>query len=132
MRKRSTRSEPQPWDWPPRGRRPPPPLEGEILLEEEPTPRRIETVEILPPRQPEHHVRVDVHHHRQRQHMPRLAIALLIIAAVMWISPLGVIIALVLIAAVLMMHPAVAIILAAWLALMIVIAIRARLKGRPF
>jgi hypothetical protein len=64
--------------------------------------------------------------------MPRLAIALLIIAAVMWISPFGVIIGLVLISVFLMMHPAAAIVLGATIALVIVIALRERWHGRPF
>jgi hypothetical protein len=53
------------------------PLEGEILLDEEPAPR----------------IRVEVVHRayvlRQRQHVPPWLIALPIIAAVMWISPFG-------------------------------------------
>jgi hypothetical protein len=101
-------------------RRPqPPPIDGEVL-EPEPTPR----------------IRVEVVHRayqpRQRQHMPRLAIALLIIAAVMWISPFGLIVGLFLISVFLMMHPAVAIVLGVTIALVIGVAIRERRRGRPF
>jgi hypothetical protein len=116
-KKRSTRSEP--WDWPPRGRRPPPILEGEILPPEpEPTPRI-------------HRVEITVHR-RQRQQIPAWAIAMVIIGALCWVSPFGLIVGLVLISVFLTMHPAFAVVLGVTIALVIGVAIRERRARRPF
>ena len=115
-------------DWPPtmrprrgRRRRPPPILEGEILepeLEREP------------------HIRVSVEHrhvnHRQRQQIPPWLVALLIVAAVMWISPFGAVIALVMISIFLTEHPTVAVAIGGAIALVIAIALREKWHGRPF
>src|SRR5690242_1924699 len=63
------------WDWPPepkRSRRP-----------------RIERVEILPPRQPERTVRVDIHHHRRSIITPQMVTigALIVLAIILLRSP---------------------------------------------
>ena len=115
------------WDFPAtmrprRGRRRRPlPLEGEILTaEDEPTSRI--TIE-------HRHV---VHHHRQRQHIPPWAIAILIIGFLCWVSPLGTVIALFMVGAFVTAYPTIAIALAILLVLFIGIAARERLAGRPF
>jgi len=59
-------------------------------------------------------------------------IALVIIAALMWISPFGLIVGIVLISTLLMMHPTIAIAIAAWVAMFICIAIYQRRRGRAF
>jgi hypothetical protein len=98
-------------------RRPPPPLEGEIL-----------------PSESEPRIRVTVEHrhvnHRQRQHIPPWAIAMLIVGALCWLSPFGLIVGFVLISVFLAMHPGFAIVLGVTVALVIIIAFRERLAGR--
>ena len=102
-----------------RRRRPELPLEGEILLDEEPTPRiRVEVTHRYQPR-------------RQRQQIPWL-IVLLLVAAVMWISPFGAVVALVIISIFVTAYPTLAIALGGTIALVIIIAIRERRAGRPF
>jgi hypothetical protein len=102
-----------------RRRRPELPLEGEILLDEEPSPR----------------IRVEVtHRYQPRRHSapPAWLIVLLIIAAVMWISPFGAVVALVMLSIFLTAYPTVAIVLGVTIALMVIIALRERRAGRPF
>ena len=117
------------WDYPPtmrprRGRRPPPPLQGEILPSEpepEPTPR----------------IRVELHIRqrppiRQRQHLPPWLVALLIVAVVMWISPFGAVIAIVMASVLIASHPTFAFVVGGMIVLLIVFALRERRAGRPF
>ena len=73
-----------------------------------------------------------VHHHRQRQHIPPLAIAVLIVGALCWISPLGTVIALFMIGAFVTAYPIVAIALGVFAALVIIVALRERWSGRVF
>ena len=105
-----------------RRRRQPLPLEGEVLgpeLEVEPASSRIQ-VEI-------------VHYHRrQRQHVPPWAIAILIIGALAWVSPIGLVIALFMVGVFVTAYPTVAIALGIFLVLFIGIAVRERLAGRSF
>ena len=103
-----------------RRRRPEPVLEGEILLDEQPAPRiRVEVTHRYQPR-------------RQRQQIPPWLIVLLLVAAVMWISPFGAVVALVMISIFLMAHPTIAIALGGTIALVIIIALREGWHGRPF
>jgi hypothetical protein len=110
---------------PRRGRRhrQPLPLEGEVLgpeLEPEPTPRiRVEVVHRYQPR-------------RQHNAPPPWVIALLIIAAVMWISPFGALVAVVMLSVFVTAHPAIGIALLATPVLVIIIAIHQRRRGHPF
>jgi hypothetical protein len=99
-----------------RRRRPPTPLEGEVL---EPEPRI--------------HVEV-VHRYQPRRHnaLPPWVIALLIIAAVMWVSPFGAVVAIVMGAVLVAAHPTVAIAIAAALVLVVAIGVHQRRKGVPF
>jgi hypothetical protein len=96
-------------------------LEGEILLDEEPVPRihRVEVVHRYQPR-------------RQRQHVPPWLIVLLLVAAVMWISPFGAVIAIVMISIFVTAHPTIAIAIGGTVALVIIFALRERRAGRPF
>jgi hypothetical protein len=113
------------WDWPPepkkRSRRP-----------------RIQTVEILPPRQPEPerriHVNVNVHHRRNVSisGIPPWLIVLVIVAALCWVSPFGLVVALVMGGILLTAHPTVAIIIGVSVALVIIIGLKEQLSGRPF
>jgi hypothetical protein len=111
------------WDYPPtmrprRGRRP-----------------RIETVEILPPRQPEpeRHIRVTVTaHRRQRQHVPPWLIVLLIIATLMWMAPLGTIILIAIVSIFIAEHPTIAFVIGGTIALVAIAALRERWHGRTF
>ena len=100
-----------------RRRRPPPPLEGEVL-EPEAAPR----------------VHVEVHHYvpRQRQHVPPWLVALLIIAVLMWVSPFGAVVALVMISIFVTAHPTIAIAIGGTIVLLIVFAMRERWHGRRF
>ena len=96
------------------------PLEGEILTNEEPAPRiRVEVTHRYQPR-------------RQRQQIPPWLIVLLLVAAVMWISPFGAIVALVMISIFLTAHPTIAIAIGGPIALVIIIALRERWYGRSF
>ena len=120
-------TQPMEHDWPPtmrarRGRRRRPlPLEGEVLGPEEPEPEtRIHRVEIA------------VHHHRQRQHVPPWAIAILIIGFLCWVSPLGLVIAIAMISMGVMMHPEIGIAIAIFIVLICIIAWRERRRGRAF
>jgi hypothetical protein len=113
------------WDFPPtmrpRRRRPPPPLEGEILEPQSEPPPRIHRVEVF-------------HRYQPRQHsgLPPWVIALLIIAAVMWVSPFGAVVALVMLAVFVTSHPTVALSVAAALVLVVAIAVHQRWRGHPF
>jgi hypothetical protein len=102
-----------------RRRRPPPPvLEGEVL-EPEPTPR----------------IHVEVHHRyvpRQRQHVPPWLIVLAIVAALMWMAPLGTIILFAIVSIFFAEHPTIAFVIGGMIALVIVFALRERRAGRPF
>jgi hypothetical protein len=116
----------EPWDWPPepkrRAKRPPPPLQGEILMPEpepEPTPR----------------IRIEVTHRyqpRQRQHVPPWPVALVILAALCWISPFGLIIAAVMLGILVTSHPTIAFVVVGMIVLVIVFALRERWHGRRF
>ena len=97
--------------------------------------RRIQTVEILPPQQPEpeRHIRVTVTaHHRQRQHVPPWLIVLVIFAALCWVSPFGLVVALVMGGILLTAHPSIAIAIGVIVAALVIAAIRERLAGRHF
>ena len=111
------------WDWPPTKkyhRKSQRPQIGVLSPEEEPTPR----------------IRVEVVHRayqpRQRQHVPPWLVALLIIAAVMWISPFGAVIAIVMASVLIASHPTIAFVIGGMIALLIVFALRERRAGRPF
>jgi hypothetical protein len=110
-------TEPREWDYPatmrPRRRRP-----------------RIETVEILPPEQPERHIRVTVHH--QRHQAPPWIVPLAIIALLLMISPFGLVVALVMLAVLVSAHPTVAISVAGSFVLVVAIGVHQRRKGVPF
>jgi hypothetical protein len=104
-----------------RQRRSPPILEGEILTpEEEPTPR----------------IRIKVTHRyslrRQHNTIPPWLIALLIIAALMWVSPFGAVVAIVMASVLIASHPAIAFVIGGMIALVAIAAIRERRAGRPF
>jgi hypothetical protein len=105
-----------------RRRRKPLPLEGEVLgpeLEVEPTPR----------------IRVEVTHRYQPRHHsapPIWLIVLLILAAVMWISPFGAVIALVMLGIFVSAYPTLAFTLLAALALVIVVGLHQRWRGHRF
>jgi hypothetical protein len=90
---------------------------------------RIETVEILPPRQAEHYVRVTVRHQATP---PAWIIPLAIIAALSMITPYGLIVTIVVAAVFVTAHPAVAIAFAASLVLVIAIGVVQRWRGHPF
>jgi hypothetical protein len=80
-------------------------------------------------------IHVEVRHRyvpRQRQQMPPWLVALLIIAAIMWISPFGAIVTIIMGAALVTAHPTIAIVLGIGVALVIIIALRERWYGRPF
>jgi hypothetical protein len=102
-----------------RRRRQSPPLVGEIL-EPEPAPR----------------IRVEVMHRayqpRQRSTVPRWLIVLFIIAALMWMAPLGTIILIAIGSIFIAEHPTIAIAIGGMIALVIVFALRERWHGRPF
>jgi hypothetical protein len=114
----------EPWDWPQeprrgRRRRPEPVLEGEILLDEEPMPR----------------IRVEVHHRyvpRQRQHVPPWLIVLAILAALMWMAPLGTIILIAIVSIFFASHPTIAFVIGGMIALVAIAAMRERWHRRPF
>jgi hypothetical protein len=91
---------------------------------------RIETVEILPPRQPDRTVRVDVvHHHRSNQLPPWLPFAVLgFLIAFRFLPFIG--IGLIVIIALAFAYPAVGIIFALWLAASIGIIIFCRRSAR--
>jgi hypothetical protein len=114
----------EPWDWPNeidspsrRHRRPPPPIDGEIL---EPEPR----------------IRVEVVHRayqpRQHQRVPPWLVALLIIAVLMWVSPFGAVIAIVMASVLIASHPTFAFVIGGAIALVAIAALRERWHGRPF
>jgi hypothetical protein len=69
---------------------------------------------------------------RQRQHVPPWLVALLIIAAVMWISPFGAVVTIVMIAVLVTSHPTEALCVAGSIGLVIVIGVSQRLRGQPF
>jgi hypothetical protein len=97
------------------------PLEGEVLGPE---------LEVEP------RIRVEVVHRayqpRQRQHVPPWLVVLLIIAAVMWMSPFGAVVAIVMLGILLTAHPTIAFVIGGMVALLIVFALRERWHGRPF
>jgi hypothetical protein len=79
------------WDWPQekRSRRP-----------------RIQTVEILPPQQPEPEQRIHVyHHHRRPVRLPIWAIALLAFGVLAMMFPFGLVVSLVIVAISALMFP---------------------------
>jgi hypothetical protein len=97
--------------------------------------KRIETVTILPPRQPDRTVRVDVHHHRRSAVSPKLIVlGVLLFLAIRFLPALG--IGLICILALLIANPIIGIAFASWLvaaiAIMSFAAWRARRAGRPF
>jgi hypothetical protein len=113
-------TQPMEHDWPPtmrvrRGRR----RRREIIEPDDPPASRI------------HRVEVTVHHRRPHSAPPWL-IALLIIAAVMWISPFGAVVAIVMGAILITSHPMIGIVLGGTIALVVIIALRERWAGRPF
>jgi hypothetical protein len=73
--------------------------------------------EVLSPSEPQSRVRVDVHHHHYRQRsavdvsvsVPPWFIALLIFAALLWISPIGLIVAIAIVSIFVIQHPAIVI-----------------------
>jgi hypothetical protein len=109
-------TQPMEHDWPPtmrpRRRRP-----------------RIEIVEILPPRQPEHHVRVTIH----RQATPvwpfLVAPAILIFA---FVAGRFLFVPLIVVMAIFAAYPVVGYAFLIWLVLVIAIAIHERWRGHPF
>jgi hypothetical protein len=104
-----------------RRRRAPPPLDGEVL-QPEPSPRiRVEHV---------HHIRQ--HAPIRRQQVPPWLIVLLIVACLMWVSPLGVVVALFMGAILVMAHPAFAAALFVVVAVLAIAAWRNHRAGQPF
>jgi hypothetical protein len=99
-----------------RRRRPPSPLDGEVL-EPEPTPR-IHRVEII-------------HHHR-RHDVPAWIVPLAIIVLLSLVSPYALIVTIVLIAVFVTMHPMIGIVFGICLTLIIGMAVHERYRGRPF
>jgi hypothetical protein len=69
---------------------------------------------------------------RHREQIPPWVIALLILAAVLWISPFGLIVALVMISIFLTAHPTIAIAIGGTIMLVVIIAMRERWYGRRF
>jgi hypothetical protein len=90
--------------------------------------RRIETVEILPPRQSEHHVHVTVHHRHNgiRPQQVIIAAALLFVVLILLRSPGALILLAVLV------PPTVWIAIGIFVAILAIAAIRERWHGRPF
>lgn len=112
------------WDFPAtmrprRGRRPPRPLEGEILTAEEPEPT------------PRIH-RVEVTVHRRRQQIPPWALAMVIIGCLCWLSPFGMVVALVMGGILVTAHPAIATAIGVIIAAVVIVAMRERRAGREF
>jgi hypothetical protein len=64
--------------------------------------------------------------------VPPWLVALLIIAVLMWVSPLGAIVAIVMASVLIASHPTIAFVIGGMLALLIVFAMRERWYGRPF
>jgi hypothetical protein len=64
--------------------------------------------------------------------MPPWVIAMVIIAALCWISPMGLIVAAVMLGVLVTAHPTFALAIGGTVALIIVIALRERWHGRPF
>jgi hypothetical protein len=82
-------------------------------------------------------IRVEVVHRayqprRQHSTVPPWLIALLILVAVMWISPFGAVVALVMISIFLTAHPTIAIAIGGTIALVIAIGLHQRWRGHPF
>jgi hypothetical protein len=95
------------------------PLEGEILLDEEPTPR----------------IRVEVTHRLQpRRHSapPAWIVPLVFIAALAFFSPYALIVAIVMISIFLTAYPTIAIAIGVIIAVLAIAAIRERRARRPF
>jgi hypothetical protein len=98
---------------------------------------RAERIQILepddPPKSRIHRVEITVHRRRQHhQQIPPWVIAMVIFAALCWISPFGMVIALVMGGILVTAHPTIGIALGVMLALVIIIAMRERLADREF
>jgi hypothetical protein len=89
---------------------------------------RIETVEILSPRQPEHHVRVTIH----RQATPGWPFLIPAIVVFAFVAGRFLFIPLIVVMAIFTAYPAIGITFALWLVLIIGIAIHQRWRGHPF
>jgi hypothetical protein len=86
------------------------------------------TVEILPPRQPEHHVRVTIH----RQATPVWPFLIPAIVVFAFVAGRFLFIPLIVVMAIFTAYPAIGITFALWLVLIIGIAIHQRWRGHPF
>jgi hypothetical protein len=93
---------------------------------------RIETVEILPPRQPERTVRIDVNVHRRSDHnIPQLiAVGALIFLALRFLPHIG--IGLLIAVALVVAYPMIGITFGFFVAVLLIAAIRNHRSGRPF
>jgi hypothetical protein len=108
-----------------RRRRPEPVLEGDILGPE------TESYQDKP------RIRVEVVHRayqprRQHNTVPPWLIVLAIVAALLWMAPLGTIILIAIVSIFFAEHPTIAIAIGGIMALVIIIAMRERRAGRPF
>jgi hypothetical protein len=96
---------------------------------------RIETVEILPPQQPERerHIHVTVTAHRQRHSAPPAWVVVLLAFGVFaWLSPFALIVGIVLVSVFLTEHPTIAVAIGVVIAALMIAAIRERRAGRQF
>jgi hypothetical protein len=98
-----------------RRRRQPRPLEGEILEPDEPSPRI--RVEISVRRQP------------QRQTLPTWLVVLLIVAGLLWISPIGLIVAIAIVSILAIQHPLIVITSGLIIAALVINSLRKRSIG---